>query len=308
MREGIRLTPNAAKKFTIVEMLVVIAILLILMSLLLPSFRQALETARRTACASNLHQIGNAFSHYFEDNMDRAPYGDTFERVYFDSACNFLPKHRKERYYFMDYEIWSTSSCDTLKMSGPRGPGYLLIFDYLDGPGNFVCPSNSVNGAHYAEDMPSYKAVVKVWNTPSFQQKFKQWVEDKCYANRGQAPSGQKLYGDDMITSYGFRFTGGRPVVDQHPQGALMTDFNVEGEKIWLEGEPGNSKWYNEYTFDEVHLEGFNVLYVDGAVNFHFGPQHLNTLGWTKEKLINVAFWQEIDRSECPSGWYDDPP
>lgn len=53
--------------FTLVEMLVVIAIIAILASLLMPSMQSALQTARMTACTNNYRQIGYATELYLEE-------------------------------------------------------------------------------------------------------------------------------------------------------------------------------------------------------------------------------------------------
>jgi prepilin-type N-terminal cleavage/methylation domain-containing protein/prepilin-type processing-associated H-X9-DG protein len=53
--------------FTLIELLVVIAIIAILAAILFPVFAQAREAARKTACLSNLKQIGNAAMMYNQD-------------------------------------------------------------------------------------------------------------------------------------------------------------------------------------------------------------------------------------------------
>jgi len=64
---------NEKHAFTLIELLVVIAIIAILAALLLPSFGRAKETARRTACVSNLRQVNLAIRLYADDYLDSLP-------------------------------------------------------------------------------------------------------------------------------------------------------------------------------------------------------------------------------------------
>ncbi len=54
--------------FTLIELLIVLAVLSLLAALLFPVFAHAREKARRTVCASNLRQIGLAAMQYEGDN------------------------------------------------------------------------------------------------------------------------------------------------------------------------------------------------------------------------------------------------
>jgi len=58
---------GARQGFTLIELLVVIAIIAILASILFPAFTAARESARRSACMSNLKQFGLASIQYFDD-------------------------------------------------------------------------------------------------------------------------------------------------------------------------------------------------------------------------------------------------
>jgi prepilin-type N-terminal cleavage/methylation domain-containing protein/prepilin-type processing-associated H-X9-DG protein len=62
--------PRNENGFTLIELLVVIAIIAILAALLLPALARARATAQRTACESNLRQLGLSTQLYLIDNGD----------------------------------------------------------------------------------------------------------------------------------------------------------------------------------------------------------------------------------------------
>jgi len=88
--------PSRRGAFTLIEILIVLAIIAILAAILLPVFAQARESARRATCAANLHQIGLAFQLYVADNNRFYPpdgtYGPSFKCSWAD---RFYPRYIK---------------------------------------------------------------------------------------------------------------------------------------------------------------------------------------------------------------------
>lgn len=76
-------TPAAARAFTLVEIMIVVAIIGILLAVALPGFIKARERARQSACQENLSKLDQAIQQYIlekamlgEDDLDAAWSGD----------------------------------------------------------------------------------------------------------------------------------------------------------------------------------------------------------------------------------------
>lgn len=65
--------PTGDHAFTLMEMLVVIGIIGLLAGLIVPAVGRSVESARSTACLSNLRQLGIALQSYVDDHGDRLP-------------------------------------------------------------------------------------------------------------------------------------------------------------------------------------------------------------------------------------------
>ena len=114
--------------FTLIELLVVIAILAILMALLLPALASAREEGWRTACLSNLRQIGIAIRAYAGDNNGNIPYGP--KAPPFTSADDFYPSSG------------APTSLISLANGAPVGLGLLLQNHHCNQPKVLFCPSS----------------------------------------------------------------------------------------------------------------------------------------------------------------------
>lgn len=140
-------------RFTLVEMLVVIAIIGILASLLMPSLSKALDSARRTACAVQFKMCGFAAQQYGNDNNSTllmrlsSSSGTLWAKHLINfgyipdwraAVCNIQP-HQKNfnaylthginyHYSSSKYEIQSANGGDYLKLNKIPAAGKFLLF------------------------------------------------------------------------------------------------------------------------------------------------------------------------------------
>src|SRR5437899_10917216 len=77
------------RAFTLIELLVVIGIIAILIGILLPTLSRARESANRSACLSNLRQLGQAFNMYANQFKDHIPLGHISAEYQWNYNANF---------------------------------------------------------------------------------------------------------------------------------------------------------------------------------------------------------------------------
>lgn len=129
---------HARPGFTLVELLVVVAIIGLLIALLLPAVQAARESARRTQCVNNLKQLGIAVQNFHDTNrvlpVSSRPLGlTTAPRIGW--ALIALPFLEQQALY-QAYDQSQTWSSTTPGQSG--GPNRTLCGTVLP---VFVCPS-----------------------------------------------------------------------------------------------------------------------------------------------------------------------
>lgn len=116
--------------FTLIEALVVIMIIGILVGLLLPAVQAAREAARRTRCANNLKQIGQAI-HLHAEALNTFPGGTGPRPAYPSYLVQLLP-------YLENAPLYNA-----LNLEGYPPPDGANMTAWLQTPGVFLCPSDA---------------------------------------------------------------------------------------------------------------------------------------------------------------------
>jgi hypothetical protein len=123
---------RARRGFSLVDILVSIAVMATLIGILLPSVSRVQESARRVICQSNLKQIGLGITMYADDNRGLIPasaYGDN--ENYEQRPTEMMQLH-------LGHGIpgnW-------------EGLGWLIESGHITAEGVFYCPSHHGNHAH----------------------------------------------------------------------------------------------------------------------------------------------------------------
>ena len=178
---------SRADGFTLVELLVVVAIIAVLIALLLPTMSKVREVAERAACLSDRKQNLVSFSVYASDHMDHMPYANHQGHASEDSAAHL--SGRSGRRWIL---------------------GTLALGGYIDDPTVLFCPGfkrpqkdNMHWFQHWYYDRPQFLARAKATG----QVPWKKWggstwpIDPDMWADgirtgsfRGHMPTGIATY------------------------------------------------------------------------------------------------------------------
>ena len=138
------------RAFTLVELLIVIAIISVLAALLLPTLENAVEQSRRAVCANNQHQLYLTAGFYAADFNDRLPKNGGPASLQF----NWLSSTKAWIELYVGIPLYTAArAAGGAPINGAYGTGGTGYFASIADRGILACPGNreaSIRSATYS--------------------------------------------------------------------------------------------------------------------------------------------------------------
>ena len=275
-----------ARAFSLVEMLVVIAIVSVLAAILLPTVQASMEMARRTACAGNCRQIGIGDTFYMDEANGWMPTMGYFAGTIMPTMSSYYSNPGVAIPQYM-FDLWPDSIrwCPSIEpYCTPDAKRYLSSM------GQFYYPATVKNGG-----------LAFGYHRPALSENVAILMYDRavdCYANRSASISSGINFLKPLKRGWAVNFRtsvgptgqmsnyGGRNFDPTYT--ALANDLVKSGP--WSDNivpHSGNPI----YTGARQGFDGGNVLWQDGSVK------------WRLNERVSVPYYLNVLRGVDSDGW-----
>jgi prepilin-type N-terminal cleavage/methylation domain-containing protein/prepilin-type processing-associated H-X9-DG protein len=243
---------SGRKAFTLVELLVVIGIIALLISMLLPALHKAREQANRAKCASNLRQIGIAFTMYANNNRGSLPV------AYWNVGGAYIVVGS----YGPNAFLTDTAAPPNLMQLIMQPPWGNSNDRYLNNNDVFFCPSDTVRAPFRTTLTTAQGQKVLGWgnfytgggasgSTDVIAMSYWYWyLPAQAYTEAGVPSTIAANLANDRFTE------------KQASQHCIMADQG------WCAATTLKSEQVDVLEFPFFHEYGWNVLYLDGHVKW----------------------------------------
>jgi len=167
--------PFVRHAFSMIDILVSLAIIGVLIAILLPAISNVRESARKVVCGSNLRQLGMGVSIYAQDHNDRLPGSVFLPLPPRSNASSYSSPERMDTVRLSDEEFPELGS------KRWDGIGTLFADEYITASSIFYCPSHHGNFV-YDEN------TIAQWNQHDGQEEI---IANYLY--RGLGPDGYRV-------------------------------------------------------------------------------------------------------------------
>ncbi|MHC4442927.1 MAG: type II secretion system protein [Planctomycetota bacterium] len=240
-RKSHMLTPRA---FTLIEVLVVVAIIALLVAILIPSLADARRQAQVAACASNLRTIGQALVYYAQANNDYLPPA---------GAGGF------ENLHIYIQKVGKSAKQLNINQSSNSGKPFADVDWYL-------CPGDEI---HHLTNQVFHKMPDGTWMELQYRLSYSMNGKVSIDTSRKRIPVWKVVNEDGKKEEGTISPTRKLPTI-KRPSDIVSYygagDDDHGGWGTWCLNE--SNQYYNQTEFEVHHKKGNNFLYCDTHVSF----------------------------------------